>query len=202
LLAQQVDSDDYRMGTGFLGTPVICDALTAAGQLDTAYALLMQRGCPSWLYPVTMGATTIWERWNSMLPDGSINPGQMTSFNHYALGAVADWIHRTVAGLAPAAAGYRAGCASAPAPAAFLPRRRPVSRRRTGRLRSLGRITATRSPWNSPSRRILMPRSPYPTAARRSRSVRGTTPSPAPFPRPGRSRDDPSVGSAKAHRDG
>jgi alpha-L-rhamnosidase len=107
LLAHQVDADDYRIGTGFLGTPVICDALTAAGQLDTAYALLMQRGCPSWLYPVTMGATTIWERWNSMLPDGSINPGQMTSFNHYALGAVADWIHRTVAGLAPAAAGYR-----------------------------------------------------------------------------------------------
>jgi alpha-L-rhamnosidase len=54
-----------------------------------------------------MGATTIWERWDSMLPDGSVNPGEMTSFNHYALGAVADWIHRTVAGLAPAAPGYR-----------------------------------------------------------------------------------------------
>jgi alpha-L-rhamnosidase len=55
-----------------------------------------------------MGATTVWERWDSMLPDGSINPGQMTSFNHYALGAVADWLHRRVAGLAPAAPGYRA----------------------------------------------------------------------------------------------
>lgn len=54
-----------------------------------------------------MGATTIWERWDSMLPDGSINSGNMTSFNHYALGAVADWLHRTVAGLAPAAPGYR-----------------------------------------------------------------------------------------------
>ena len=54
-----------------------------------------------------MGATTIWERWDSMLPDGSINPGEMTSFNHYALGAVADWLHRTVAGLAPAQPGYR-----------------------------------------------------------------------------------------------
>jgi alpha-L-rhamnosidase len=54
-----------------------------------------------------MGATTIWERWDSMLPDGTINPGQMTSFNHYALGAIADWLHRTVAGLAPAAPGYR-----------------------------------------------------------------------------------------------
>jgi alpha-L-rhamnosidase len=55
-----------------------------------------------------MGATTIWERWDSLLPDGSVNPGEMTSFNHYALGAVADWLHRSVAGLAPAAPGYRA----------------------------------------------------------------------------------------------
>ncbi len=54
-----------------------------------------------------MGATTIWERWDSMLPDGAINPGDMTSFNHYALGAVADWMHRTIAGLAPTAPGYR-----------------------------------------------------------------------------------------------
>ena len=83
------------------------DALTNAGELATAYELLLQREHPSWLYPVTMGATTIWERWDSMLPDGSINPGDMTSFNHYALGAVADWLHRTVAGLAPAAPGYR-----------------------------------------------------------------------------------------------
>ena len=65
------------------------DALTKTGHLDDAYRLLLQRECPSWLYPVTMGATTIWERWDSMLPDGTINPGEMTSFNHYALGAVA-----------------------------------------------------------------------------------------------------------------
>src|SRR5262249_41948828 len=69
--------------------------------------LLTQRESPSWLYPVTMDATTIWERWDSLRPDGSINPGEMTSFNHYALGAIADWLHRTVAGLAPAAPGYR-----------------------------------------------------------------------------------------------
>jgi alpha-L-rhamnosidase len=55
-----------------------------------------------------MGATTVWERWDSILPDGSINPGEMTSFNHYALGSVADWLHRTIGGIAPAAAGYRA----------------------------------------------------------------------------------------------
>src|SRR5690606_5311559 len=75
--------------------------------LDDAYGLLLRREAPSWLYAVSMGATTIWERWDSMLPDGSINPGEMTSFNHYAFGAVADWMHRRVAGLVPIEAGYR-----------------------------------------------------------------------------------------------
>ena len=107
LLAQQVAADGYHIATGFLGTPFVTDALTNAGELATAYELLLQRENPSWLYPVTMGATTIWERWDSMLPDGTINPGDMTSFNHYAFGAVADWLHRTVGGLAPAAPGYR-----------------------------------------------------------------------------------------------
>jgi alpha-L-rhamnosidase len=86
---------------------VVCDALCAVGAEDVAYRLLMEQECPSWLYPLTMGATTIWERWDSLLPDGTVNPGEMTSFNHYALGAVADWLHRTVAGLAPAEPGYR-----------------------------------------------------------------------------------------------
>jgi alpha-L-rhamnosidase len=106
-LAELVEANGYRIATGFAGTPYVCDALSATGHLDAAYRLLLQRDCPSWLYPVTMGATTIWERWDSMLPDGSINPGEMTSFNHYALGAVADWIHRTVGGIAPLAPGYR-----------------------------------------------------------------------------------------------
>lgn len=73
----------HHVATGFLGTPLICDALTSAGAVDDAYQLLRQTECPSWLYPVTMGATTVWERWDSMLPDGSVNPGQMTSFNHW-----------------------------------------------------------------------------------------------------------------------
>jgi alpha-L-rhamnosidase len=106
-LAELVRESDYRISTGFVGTPIICDALCAVGEYETAYRLLMQRECPSWLYPVTMGATTIWERWDSMRPDGSINPGEMTSFNHYALGAVADWMHRVVGGLAPAEPGYK-----------------------------------------------------------------------------------------------
>lgn len=106
-LVELVKADRHRIATGFVGTPIVCDALTDVGAVDTAYHLLLQQECPSWLYPVTMGATTIWERWDSMLPDGSINPGDMTSFNHYALGAVADWLHRTVAGLGPGAPGYR-----------------------------------------------------------------------------------------------
>lgn len=106
-LAELVRGDAYHISTGFVGTPLVCDALCDAGEYAAAYRLLLQESCPSWLYPVTMGATTIWERWDSMLPNGAINPGEMTSFNHYALGAVADWLHRTVAGLAPAEPGYR-----------------------------------------------------------------------------------------------
>jgi len=79
----------HRVSTGFAGTPFVTWALSETGHVEEAYRLLLEEGCPSWLYPVSMGATTIWERWDSMLPDGSINPGEMTSFNHYALGAVA-----------------------------------------------------------------------------------------------------------------
>ncbi|WP_433675064.1 family 78 glycoside hydrolase catalytic domain [Microbacterium gorillae] len=106
-LAALVREGGYRIATGFVGTPLVADALTSAGHLAAAERLLLQTECPSWLYPVTQGATTVWERWDSLLPDGSVNPGEMTSFNHYALGAVADWLHRSVAGLAPAAPGYR-----------------------------------------------------------------------------------------------
>lgn len=105
-LAELVETSGHRVTTGFAGTPFITDALTKTGHVDSAYRLLLQQECPSWLYPVTMGATTVWERWDSMLPDGSINPGEMTSFNHYALGSVADWMHRTVVGIVPAGPGY------------------------------------------------------------------------------------------------
>ena len=106
-LAELVQDADYRIGTGFVGTPIIADALTSTGQTEAAGRLLLQTEVPSWLYAVTMGATTIWERWDSMLPDGTINPGQMTSFNHYAFGAVVDWLYRRLAGLAPDAPGYQ-----------------------------------------------------------------------------------------------
>jgi alpha-L-rhamnosidase len=106
-LAELARAAGFRVATGFVGTPLIADALTMTGHVDIAYRLLCERECPSWLYPVLRGATTVWERWDSLLPDGTVNPGQMTSFNHYALGAIGDWMHRVVAGLAPAAPGYR-----------------------------------------------------------------------------------------------
>jgi alpha-L-rhamnosidase len=106
-LRHLVHLDGHHIGTGFVGTPLICDALVEAGGVDDAYHLLTQTECPSWLYPITMGATTTWERWDAMRPDGSLNTPEMTSFNHYALGAVADFLHRRVAGLAPREPGYR-----------------------------------------------------------------------------------------------
>ncbi|MEP6629286.1 MAG: family 78 glycoside hydrolase catalytic domain [Lapillicoccus sp.] len=106
-LAELVAESGHRIATGFAGTPAVTDALSRTGHVDAAYDLLLETQAPSWLYAVTQGATTIWERWDSLLPDGTVNSGSMTSFNHYALGAVADWLHRVVAGLAPAAPGYR-----------------------------------------------------------------------------------------------
>ncbi len=106
-LASLVEESGRMLGTGLAGTNLICDALTDAGRIDLAYSLLLQENCPSWLYTVRQGATTIWERWDSIRPDGSVNPGEMTSFNHYALGAIGDWMHRNVAGLSPMEPGYR-----------------------------------------------------------------------------------------------
>ncbi len=105
-LSEIVRASGYRVTTGFAGTPFVTWALSQTGHVHDAYRLLLERECPSWLYPVTMGATTVWERWDSMLEDGSINSGEMTSFNHYALGAVVDWIYQVVGGIRPAAPGY------------------------------------------------------------------------------------------------
>ncbi|MDQ2665698.1 MAG: glycoside hydrolase family 78 protein [Gemmatimonadota bacterium] len=97
-LAKDVRSFGH-LTTGFLGTPYITDALTQTGHLTEAYRLLLNRKYPSWLYPITQGATTIWERWDGEKPDGSFQETSMNSFNHYAYGAIGDWMVRTVAGL-------------------------------------------------------------------------------------------------------
>lgn len=106
-LSEIVRRNSFRIGTGFAGTPYICEALTRTGHSDVAYAMLLNETCPSWLYPVKMEATTVWERWDSMLPDGSINPGDMTSFNHYAFGAVAKFMVERLAGLKRLGPGWK-----------------------------------------------------------------------------------------------
>lgn len=92
---------DYgnHLTTGFLGTPYLCHVLTRFGHNNVAYDLLMQESYPSWLYPVKMGATTIWERWDGIKPDGSFQTPDMNSYNHYAYGAIGDWMYKTIAGI-------------------------------------------------------------------------------------------------------
>ena len=106
-LVNDIRSRNTHLSTGFLGTPYLCHVLSDNGFTDVAYDLLLQKTFPSWLYPVTQGATTIWERWDGQRPDGTFqNPG-MNSFNHYAYGAIGDWMYRVSAGLDTQSPGYR-----------------------------------------------------------------------------------------------
>ncbi|CAG9951927.1 unnamed protein product [Clonostachys rosea f. rosea IK726] len=102
-----IEENNYLVGTGFAGTPALGFALRKIGAVEDMYAMLLQTEVPSWLYQVKMGATTTWERWDSMLADGTINPGEMTSFNHYAFGGVANWMHQVIGGLAPQEPGWK-----------------------------------------------------------------------------------------------
>jgi alpha-L-rhamnosidase len=98
-LVQNIVRYRNHLTTGFLGTPYLCHVLSRFGHTDVAYRLLLQDTYPSWLYPVKMGATTIWERWNGIHPDGSPETPTMNSYNHYAYGAIGDWMYRVAAGL-------------------------------------------------------------------------------------------------------
>jgi alpha-L-rhamnosidase len=98
-LVNNIKSYGNHLTTGFLGTPYLCHVLSRFGYEDMAYTLLLQETYPSWLYPVKMGATTIWERWDGIKPDSTFqNPG-MNSYNHYAYGAIGDWMYRNVVGI-------------------------------------------------------------------------------------------------------
>jgi alpha-L-rhamnosidase len=98
-LVENINSYGNHLTTGFLGTPYLCHVLTRFGHNDLAYKLLLRKDYPSWLYPVTMGATTIWERWDGQKPDSTFQTPGMNSFNHYAYGAIGDWMYRVMAGL-------------------------------------------------------------------------------------------------------
>jgi alpha-L-rhamnosidase len=106
-LVKNVESYGNHLTTGFLGTPYLCQVLSRFGYTDVAYKLLFQESYPSWLYPVKMGATTIWERWDGIKEDGTFQNDGMNSFNHYAYGAIGEWMYNHIAGIKLSAPGYK-----------------------------------------------------------------------------------------------
>ncbi|MBB3113342.1 alpha-L-rhamnosidase [Paenibacillus phyllosphaerae] len=108
-LAAHIRDKQVHLTTGFVGTPYICHVLSRFGYHDLACELVLQREYPSWLYSVTKGATTVWEHWDGIKPDGTMWSEEMNSFNHYAFGAVGDWLYRALAGLdqEPEVPGYK-----------------------------------------------------------------------------------------------
>jgi alpha-L-rhamnosidase len=106
-LEQNIAAHKTHLTTGFIGTPYLCLALSDAGRHELAGKLLLQEENPGWLYEVKMGATTVWERWNSIMPDGSFNPANMNSLNHYAYGSIGNWIYTRLCGLRCLEPGYK-----------------------------------------------------------------------------------------------
>lgn len=100
-LANAIKDNNYTLNTGFVGTGILNQTLSLFGLTDYAYDLLLQRNCPSWLYSVDQGATTVWERWNSYTRESGFGPASMNSFNHYAYGAVGEWMYRYMSGIEP-----------------------------------------------------------------------------------------------------
>ena len=102
-----VRKNAFKVGTGFVGTPLICRALSLTNKPHLAYRMMLGKKCPSWLYAVAIGSTTMWERWDSMMPDGTLNPGDMLSFNHYAFSAITQWLHEVSGGISSLAPGWK-----------------------------------------------------------------------------------------------
>ena len=117
-LARMLRENDNRLATGFPSTPYLLFALSDNGYPELAYDVLLQENCPGWMYEIKSGGTTVWERWDALRPDGTVNVGSladgedegdggMVSFNHYANGAVGDWLYRRIAGIEPTSGGYK-----------------------------------------------------------------------------------------------
>jgi len=107
-LVKDIEGRGWKLSTGFVGTPLLAPVLTRFGRVDVAYRLLLQQDYPSWIYSILQGATTMWERWNSYTKKNGFGDVGMNSFNHYAYGAIGEWLYATVAGIAidPAAPGF------------------------------------------------------------------------------------------------
>ena len=97
-LVKLIQKENGHLVTGFVGTPYICHALSQNGFVKEAYDLLLKDDFPSWLYQVKKGATTVWEHWDGLKPDGTMWSPDMNSFNHYAYGAIGEWLYRVIAG--------------------------------------------------------------------------------------------------------
>ncbi len=106
-LLEVIKKADYHLGTGFLGTPILPKVLDAMGEIDLMYKILFKETYPSWFYSINQGATTMWERWNSFSKEEGFNPQSMNSLNHYAYGAIGQWMYERIAGIAPLQAGYK-----------------------------------------------------------------------------------------------
>jgi len=138
-LVQLIADNGGHLVTGFLGTPHFCHALSQNNRLAEAYALLQREEYPSWLYQVKAGATTIWEHMDGIKPDGTLWSAEMNSFNHYAYGAIGDWLYTVVAGITPTEPGYKR-IKIAPQPGGTLTHARATLRTPYGTLESAWEI--------------------------------------------------------------
>jgi alpha-L-rhamnosidase len=137
---------NYHLCTGFVGTPLLCPVLTRFGRTDLAYRLLFNENYPSWLFPIKNGATTMWERWNSWTPEQGFGEVSMNSFNHYAYGAVGEWLYETVAGIRELAPGFKR-ILLRPQPHARLKRAAATLRCPYGEILSGWKLTSSTLTW-------------------------------------------------------
>jgi len=106
-LQANIENHENHLTTGFVGTPYLCHVLSEIGLYELAGTIFLKEDYPSWLYAVKKGATTVWERWDSIMPNGDFNPSGMNSLNHYAYGCIGDWMYRKLAGINQLEPGYR-----------------------------------------------------------------------------------------------
>ncbi|MDQ8195879.1 family 78 glycoside hydrolase catalytic domain [Coraliomargarita sp. SDUM461004] len=176
-LVEKIEAREWHLSTGFLGTPLLNPVLSKIGRSDVAYKLLLQESYPSWLYPIKNGATTMWERWNSWTREDGFGPVEMNSFNHYAYGAIGEWLYQTVGGIAPCpeAPGYTRAILSAQ-PSPDLKRASCVLKTRVGTYRSKWTIKRKNLHWDlavpeSGEGRVVLPATPWSKVKLNGKSV-------------------------------